>query len=98
MVFGLLIYYKQGQGVKARFRSDTERCPSSLPRNPLGAEKAILTHQAGFPGGSVVKNLTANTGDAGSIPGSGRSTGGWLDNPLQYSCLGNPRTEEPGEL
>ena len=30
----------------------------------------------GFPGGSVVKNLPANagdTGDAGSIPGSGRS-------------------------
>ena len=27
----------------------------------------------GFPGGSVVKNLPANTGDKGSIPGSGRS-------------------------
>ena len=26
-----------------------------------------------FPGGSVVKNLLANVGDAGSIPGSGRS-------------------------
>ena len=33
---------------------------------------------AGFPGGSVVKNLPANaeaTGGAGSIPGSGRSPG-----------------------
>ena len=28
---------------------------------------------AGFPGGSVIKNLPANAGDAGSIPGSGRS-------------------------
>ena len=27
----------------------------------------------GFPGGSVVKNLPANAGDAGLIPGSGRS-------------------------
>ena len=27
----------------------------------------------GFPGGAVVKNLPANTGDAGSIPGPGRS-------------------------
>ena len=27
----------------------------------------------GFPGGSVVKNLPANAGDTGSIPGSGRS-------------------------
>ena len=33
----------------------------------------------GFPGGAVVKNLDANagdTGDAGLIPGSGRSPGG----------------------
>ena len=44
----------------------------------------------GFPGGSVVKNLLANAGDAGSIPGSGRSPGEGNGNPLQYSCLGNP--------
>ena len=44
----------------------------------------------GFPGGSVVKNPLANVGDAGSIPGSGRSSGEWNDNPLQYSCLENP--------
>ena len=44
----------------------------------------------GFSGGSVVKNLTASAGDAGSIPGSGRSPGGRNGNPLQYSCLGNP--------
>ena len=43
----------------------------------------------GFPGGSVVKNLPANAGDVGSIPGLGRSLGG-NDNPLQDSCLGNP--------
>ena len=30
------------------------------------------------------------TGDLGSIPGSGRSLGGGNDNPLQYSCLENP--------
>ena len=44
----------------------------------------------GFPGGSVVKNLAANEGDTGSIPGSGRSPGEGNDNPLQYSCLENP--------
>ena len=43
----------------------------------------------GFPGGSVVKNPPANAGDTGSIPGSGRSTGGGNGNPLQYSCLEN---------
>ena len=38
----------------------------------------------------MVKNLLANAGDAGSIPGSGRSPGEGNGNPLQYSCLGNP--------
>ena len=50
-------------------------------------------HIHGFPGGSVLKNLPANAagaGDAGSIPGLGRSLGEGNDNPLQYSCLGNP--------
>ena len=39
----------------------------------------------GFSGGSVVKNPPADSGDAGWIPGSGRSHG----DPLQYSCLEN---------
>ena len=38
----------------------------------------------------MVKNLPANTGDFGSIPGSGRYLGEGNDNPLQYSGLGNP--------
>ena len=38
----------------------------------------------------MVKNLPANAGDAGSIPGSGRSHGEGNGNPLQYSCLENP--------
>ena len=42
----------------------------------------------GFQGGSVVKNLPANVGDAGSISGSGRSLGEGNGNPLQYSYLG----------
>ena len=44
----------------------------------------------GFPGGSAVKNPPANAGEAGSVPGSGRSPGGRNGKPLQYSCLGNP--------
>ena len=44
----------------------------------------------GFPGDSVVKNPPANTGDAGLIPGLGRSPEEGNGNPLQYSCLGNP--------
>ena len=38
----------------------------------------------------MVKNPTANARDAGSIPRSGRSSGGENGNPLQYSCLENP--------
>ena len=44
----------------------------------------------GFPGGSVVKNLSANAGDPGLILGSGRSPEEGNGNPLQYSCLENP--------
>ena len=44
----------------------------------------------GFPGGAVVKNLPANAGDAGSIPGLGRSLGEGNGHALQCSCLGNP--------
>ena len=47
----------------------------------------------GFPGGSVVKNPSANAGDpgdTGSIPGSGRSPGEGNSNRFQYSCLENP--------
>ena len=44
-----------------------------------------------FPGDSVVKNLPANAGDTGLIPGSGRSPGGGNGNILQYSCLENPQ-------
>ena len=43
----------------------------------------------GFPCGSVVKNLPANAGDVGSIPGSGRYPRVGNGNPLQYSCLEN---------
>ena len=46
----------------------------------------------GFPGGSAIKNLSDNAGDArdaGSISGWGRAPGVGNGNPLQYSCLGN---------
>ena len=41
----------------------------------------------------VVKNLSANEGDirdVSLIPGLEKSPGKGNDNPLQYSCLGNP--------
>ena len=47
----------------------------------------------GHPWGLPVKNLPASagdTGDAGLIPGFGRSSGEGNGNPFQSSCLGNP--------
>ena len=51
----------------------------------------ICTVSLYFPGDSVSKEFTGNAGDAGLIPGWGRCSGEGNGNPLQYSCLGNPR-------
>ena len=40
----------------------------------------------------MVKNLPANAGDAGLIPGLGRSPEGGNGYPLQYSCLERRRS------
>ena len=37
----------------------------------------------------MVKNLPANAGCTGLIPGCGRCHGEGNGNPFQYSCLGN---------
>ena len=39
----------------------------------------------GFPDSSVGKEFACNAGDPGSIPGLGRSAGGGIGYPLQYS-------------
>ena len=54
------------------------------------ANSLNLKEKVGFPGGTVIKNLPANAGDAGSIPGSRRSAGEGNGYPLQYSGLENP--------
>ena len=38
-----------------------------------------------FPSSSAGKEPSCNAGDAGSIPGLGRSPGEGIGNPLQYS-------------
>ena len=56
-------------------------CLTHFPpfRGHAGASKVAL----------VVKNLSANAGQAGSISASGRFPGVGNGNPLQYSCLQN---------
>ena len=46
----------------------------------------------------MVKNLPANAGDAGLIPGSGRSSGGGNGNPLSILAWKISWAEEPGRL
>ena len=48
-------------------------------------ETDYILHARIFPGGSVVKNLSASARDKGSIPGLGRSPGVGNGNPVQYS-------------
>ena len=59
----------------------------------LSSSSSSSRELIGFPGGLLVKNPPANTGDkrdAGLIPGSGQCPGGGHGNPLQYSFLENP--------
>ena len=68
-------------------RNSESRNPSSNFGGTWG--KSVL----GFPDGTVIKNPSANAGDArdvDSVPGLGRSPAGRNGNPLQYSCLENP--------
>ena len=54
---------------------------------------SLYVDMSGFPGGTVVKNPSANAGDTrdtGSISGLGRSLGGGNGRLLQCSCLENP--------
>ena len=52
----------------------------------------------GFPGGSVVKNLSANVGDVGSNSGSGRSLEKYTATDSSILAWEIPWTEESGGL
>ena len=45
----------------------------------------------GFPGSPDGKQTACNAGDPGLVPVLGQSPGEGNSNPLQYSCLGNPK-------
>ena len=61
-----------------------------------GNHELVISREAkewgSFPGGAVVKNSpasTGDTGDKGSVSGSGIAPGVGNGNPLQYSYLDN---------
>ena len=64
------------------------RQPNLRLTNPQEPFVVVVKRKLGcFPDDSVVKNPTANAGDAGSIHGLGRSPGEGNGNPLQYSLF-----------
>ena len=55
--------------------------------------RILATGSLSFLNGSAGKEsacYAGDTGNAGSVPGSGRSSGGGNGNPFQFSCLKNP--------
>ena len=60
--------------------------PYELKVFPFQTKDCVFPLSAGL--GS--KESTCSAGDLGSVPGSGKPSGGGNGNPLQYSCLENP--------
>ena len=72
-------------------------CISQAPPASLWRLKEGASHTAPQPhwcpgprGGSNGEESTCNSGDPGSVPGSGQSPGKGNRSPLQYSCLEDP--------
>ena len=87
-----------GLGYRAKpAKTERERHKLNLRANRPGPGGSSWPEREwGLPGASVVENPPADAGDAGevgSIPGSGRSSGEGKGNPLQCSCLENPRDD-----
>ena len=74
---------KESTSKRPRFHSWVGKFPGEGIGYPVQYSWASLVAQ-------MVKNLPANAGDLGLIPGLGRSPGEGHGNPLQYSCLENP--------
>ena len=70
-----------------------EQSLSQWTTKEVPVSTAIIIFKLDFLGGSVVKNLPDNAGDAkgtGSVSALGRSPAEGNGNPFQYPCLGNP--------
>ena len=66
--------------------------------NPFGYIPRNGNVIGGFPDSFVSKESACNAGDTGSVPGSGRSSGGGHGNPLQYYYLENPMDREACQI
>ena len=66
-------------------------------KSPLSCWRVLPAHREGFPGGSDGEESADLPAMQETWVGR-RYPGEWNSNPLQYSCLENSRTEEPGRL
>ena len=71
----------------AAFASACNALPLAVPvaNPPLPFQSLLKCHLLGFPDTSVGKEATCNAGDPSLTPGLGRSAGGGIGYPLQYS-------------
>ena len=83
-----------GENIRTRFEeygtSPFSRTGTLKSQTSFVLENLIeFLHLLAFPCWLSSKESTCNPGDAGSIPGSGRSPGGGDSSPLQYYSLEN---------
>ena len=77
------------------YASKSSRC--CLNGDPKSCHLESICYLKAFLEAQTLKNLPANAGDPGSMPGWGRSPLEGKGNPLQYSFAWKvPWTEEPG--
>ena len=79
-------------GLRTPTEHTRRRLPESRGPPATGSEHDTPTTDGkGFPGGSVGKESAYSVGEVSSIPGLGRSPREGNRDPLQHSCLENPR-------
>ena len=104
----IFLFLNTVSGKHNKIRHASHLFCKEIPRNKRedwGSETGRgKVHPIGFGqldfGGSVIKNLPANTGDTGdrgSVPGLGRSLGEGNGNPLSILAWEIPWTEDPGK-
>ena len=81
-------------------RSLVGYCPWDCKDLDMTERLTLLLYNVvlGFPGGSVAKNLPANAGDSGWIPGLRRSPGEGNTTHSSIFAWKIPGMEEPGRL
>ena len=77
--------YRNYNSVESNQNSNENQCTLKKTKG----DRVVNIPLDGLSGKESACNA-GDTGDMGLIPGLGRSIGGGNNNPLQYSCLGNP--------